>query len=256
MDTRHYPVIITDLNMPGGPTGFELIQAVKARDPLTLCVVITGFASMETAIQSLKFGAYDFVQKPFKLAEIEAILNRALEHAALLSQLQDYQRDLETRVLTRVQEFKEYQEEVLRLNDLLLASQDEWEEEPMLRPFMAHLAVRFGPIGRVVLLPTAADGWDPILQEGAAAPPDLPPPSRLQDATEWGSAEGRTEGFLIPLRRGEGLLAAIYLQFPWRTSFHCEDRAFVFWRRQAEAALHGLALVRVHVRNLSRTPLP
>lgn len=84
MAERHYPVVLTDLNMPGGPSGFQLIEAVKASDPLTLCVVITGFASMETAIRAVKYGAYDFVQKPFKLAEIEAVLDRALDHASVL----------------------------------------------------------------------------------------------------------------------------------------------------------------------------
>ena len=256
LGTRHYPVVITDLNMPGGPTGFDLIQAVKALDPLTLCIVITGYASMETAIQSVKFGAYDFVQKPFKLAEIEAVLDRALDHAALLSQLEGYQKDLEARVLAKVEAFREYQEEVLLLNDLLLASQDELDEAPLLGPFMAHLAGRFRPLRHGALLPTAVDGWDPVLREGDLDASTLPPPSTLREAVEWDCKEGETEGYLVPLRRGATLLAAVYVTFPWRTSFQLDDRAFVFWRRQAEAALYGLARVRAQVRNLGRTPLP
>ena len=244
MATRHYPVIITDLNMPGGPTGFELIQAVKARDPLTLCVVITGYASMATAIQSVKFGAYDFVQKPFKLAEIEAVLGRALDHAALLAQLEGYQKDLEGRVLARVRDFSEYQDEVLKLNDLLLAAQDELDERPILEPFLGYLGSRFSPLRQVALLPREGDVWEPILEVGAGAPPAAPPPSTLRDAMEWGSVEGKILGHLIPLRRGEHLLAAVYLECPWRTSFQLEDRTFVFWRRQAEAALYGLDRLR------------
>jgi len=256
LGARHYAVVITDLNMPGGPTGFDLIQAVKALDPLTLCVVITGYASMETAIQSVKFGAYDFVQKPFKLAEIEAVLDRALDHAALLGQLEGYQKDLEARVLAKVEDFRQYQEEVLKLNDLLVASQDELEEEPLLGPFMTHLSGRFHPLGLRVLLPTALDGWDPLLAEGDLGAAVPPPPSALLDAMEWGSVEGEREGLLVALRRGKTLLAAVQLAFPWRTSFQLDDRAFVFWRRQAEAALYGLARMRAHVRNLGRTPLP
>jgi len=255
MATKHYPVVITDLNMPGGPTGFDLIQAVKALDPLTLCVVITGYASMETAIQSVKFGAYDFVQKPFKLAEIEAVVGRAMDHAALLSQLEGYQKDLEARVLAKVEAFREYQEEVLKLNDLLLASQDELDEGPLMEPFMAHLAGRFNPLRHAVLLPTAVDGWTPLLGDGLDLPA-LPKPAALKEPMDWGSVEGEAEGYLVPLRRGATLLAAVHVAFPWRTSFQPDDRAFVFWRRQAEAALYGLARVRAHVRNLGRTPLP
>ena len=250
MDTRHFPVIITDLNMPGGPTGFDLIQAVKARDPLTLCVVITGYASIATAIQSVKFGAYDFVQKPFKLAEIEAVLGRAMDHAALQAQLEGYQKDLESRVLARVRDFREYQEEVLKLNDLLLAAQDEVEEQPILEPFLAHLGARFQPLRRVALLPREPDAWEPIFQDGGGILPPFPAPSWLQEALEWGSVGGETEGYLIPLSRGGCLLAAVYLEFPWRSAFQLEDRIFVFWRRQAEAALYGLSRMRAHVRDL------
>ena len=88
--------------MPGGPSGLDLIAAVKGRDPRALCVVITGYASLDVAVEAIKRGAYDFVQKPFKLVEIEAVLDRALEHARLLSQLEAYRRDLEERVVSRV----------------------------------------------------------------------------------------------------------------------------------------------------------
>ena len=249
MATRHYPVVLTDLNMPGGPTGFDLIQAVKARDPLTLCVVITGCASLETAIQAVKFGAYDFVQKPFKLAEIQAVVDRALTHACALSQLEEYQKDLESRVLARVQDLKDYQEEVLKLNELLVASQEELQEEPLLRPFLAHLAARFTPLIQMVFLPTAQDTWVRRFHEGQAPwdPATLPPPSQSQAPLEWGGTEGVSEGYFIPLRRKDQVLAALCLEFPWRNTFNLDDRAFLFWRRQAEAALHGLARTRVQV---------
>lgn len=258
MERKHYPVILTDLSMPGGPTGFELIQAVKAKDPLTLCVVITGFASMETAIQAVKYGAYDFVQKPFKLAEIEAVLSRALNHAVVLSQLVAYQQDLEARVLSRVQDLNDFQEEVLKLNELLVASQDETEEEALMRPFLAHLSTRFEALGQTVLLPTASDGWDLLLQEGPRTwnPSGCPPPSALLAPMEWGSAEGASEGYLIPLRNAKGMLAALFLELPWRHSFQLDDRGFQFWRRQVEAALHGLQRTRAQVASLGHSERP
>ena len=221
-------------------------------------MVITGCASLESAIQAVKFGAYDFVQKPFKIAEIQAVLERALSHARALSQLGAYQRDLETRVLARVQELKDFQEEVLKLNDLLVASQDETEEAPLLRPFLAHLDARFRPRGHTLLLPTAADGWQVLLHQGPTPwnPAGLPPPSRCQTALEWGGVEGVAEGYFIPLRRGDGLLAGLQLEFPWRDGFALDDRAFLFWQRQAEAALHGLLRTRAQVARVHHGHLP
>jgi len=236
MAARHYPVVLTDLNMPGGPNGFQLIEAVKARDPLTLCVVITGYASMETAIQAVKYGAYDFVQKPFKLAEIEAVLDRALEHAALQRQLAGYQNDLEARVVARVRELNLFHEEVLKLNDLLVASQGELSEGPILEPFLAHLRARYAPALCAALLPTADDGWEP--------PGALPPPSALLEPMEWEWREGRPEGHLIPLRRGAVCLGAVCLGFEERNAFFPDDPGFVLWRRQLEAALYGLRRTR------------
>jgi FixJ family two-component response regulator len=257
MAHRHFPVVLTDLNMPGGPTGLDLIAAVKARDPGTLCVVFTGYASMETAIRAVKLGAYDFVQKPFKLAEIEAVLDRALDHAVLLAQVQDYQKDLEARVLARVQELQQFHEEVLKLNELLAASQQELDEAPLIEPFLAHLRARYRPAQCLGLLPTAGDDWQPLgAGPEAPAPRPLPPPSALVDPLEWGWAEGLPEGHLIPLR-GNGLtLGAIYLGFQERDPFHPDEPAFVLWRKQLEAALLGLRRTRDQLGRARTSRLP
>ena len=246
---RHFPVVITDLNMPGGPSGFQLIEAVKALDPLTLCVVITGYASMETAIKAVKYGAYDFVQKPFKLEEIEAVLDRALDHASVLGQLRNYQQDLEARVLARMRELKEFHEVVLQLNDLLVDSQREMAEGPILERFLAHLQTRVEPAQCLALLPTPADGWE--VQDAGRSRPWTPPdgfappaPSKLRGHAGWHGPNGRPEGCLVPLRSGELMLGAVYLEFRERNVFQTEDPAFVLWRRQLEAALHGLRRTR------------
>ena len=101
---QHFPVIFTDLNMPGGLSGLELLRAVRERDPRTMGILMTGYATTESAIQALKRGAYDFIQKPFKLVEIEASLARALEHYRLLRENEDYQENLERMVAARTQE--------------------------------------------------------------------------------------------------------------------------------------------------------
>ncbi len=246
LSRTHYPVVLTDLNMPGGPTGFDLIAAVHARDPRTLCVVITGYASMETAIQAVKFGAYDFVQKPFKLAEMEAVLDRALNHSEVVGQLHDYQKDLEGRVLARVQEVQGLQDEMLRLGELLVESQEHVAEGPIFAPFLDHFQARFHCASALALLPAPGDAWTLAAARGdsAALPPGLPPPSVLSEAREWTWEGGCPEGHLIPLGHGATPLGAVFFGFTDRSSFHPGNPAFILWRTHLEAALGGLGRAR------------
>jgi hypothetical protein len=65
----------------------------------------------------------------------------------------------------------------------------------------------------------------------------------LLGPVEW-HGPGCPEGYLVPLRSGELLLGAVYLGFKERRAFQLEDPAFVLWRRQLEAALHGLRRTR------------
>jgi response regulator RpfG family c-di-GMP phosphodiesterase len=101
---KHFPVVFTDLNMPGGLSGLELLRAIHHEDPQSIGILMTGYATTESAIQALKRGAYDFIQKPFKLAEIEAGLERALEHYRLLRENEEYQQNLERMVEARTKE--------------------------------------------------------------------------------------------------------------------------------------------------------
>lgn len=112
---KHYPVIFTDLNMPGGLSGLELLRAIHDEDPRAMGILMTGYATTESAIQALKRGAYDFIQKPFKLAEIEAGLERALEHYRLLRENEEYQQNLERMVEARTQEILGLKNDIERL---------------------------------------------------------------------------------------------------------------------------------------------
>ena len=112
---QHFPVIFTDLNMPGGLSGLELLRAIRDEDPQSMGILMTGYATTESAIQALKRGAYDFIQKPFKLAEIEASLERALEHYRLLRENEAYQQNLERMVEARTQEILGLKNDIERL---------------------------------------------------------------------------------------------------------------------------------------------
>lgn len=71
-----YDIIITDLKMEG-MDGMRFLQEAKKLHPATEVIVITGFATIETAKESFKKGVFDFIAKPFNLAEIQRVVLRA-----------------------------------------------------------------------------------------------------------------------------------------------------------------------------------
>jgi DNA-binding NtrC family response regulator len=71
-----YDIIVTDLKMKG-VDGMQLLTEAKRRSPRTEVIVITGFATLETARQSFQKGVFDFIAKPFKLSEIQEVVKRA-----------------------------------------------------------------------------------------------------------------------------------------------------------------------------------
>ncbi|MBW1732083.1 MAG: response regulator [Deltaproteobacteria bacterium] len=73
---RDFDIVITDLKMEG-LDGMAFLTEVKKRSPGTEVIVITGFATMETAKESFQKGVFDFLAKPFKLGEIQDAVERA-----------------------------------------------------------------------------------------------------------------------------------------------------------------------------------
>lgn len=79
-----FDIIFTDLVMPPGPDGMEVLKVAKELNPFCYVVVMTGYSSIETAIESIRCGAFDYLTKPFKLAQIEIVANRIMEYLNLL----------------------------------------------------------------------------------------------------------------------------------------------------------------------------
>lgn len=75
---REFDIVITDLKMEG-VDGMQILAEVKKRSPRTEVIVITGFATMQTAKESFQQGVLDFLAKPFKLGEIAEVIRRAEE---------------------------------------------------------------------------------------------------------------------------------------------------------------------------------
>ena len=79
-----FDMIFTDLVMPPGPDGMEVLKVAKQLNPFCYVVVMTGYSSIETAIESIRCGAFDYLAKPFKLVQIEIVANRILEYLTLM----------------------------------------------------------------------------------------------------------------------------------------------------------------------------
>jgi len=75
-------VILLDLMMPG-MSGMEVLDQVRTLDPNLLVIVITGYATVESAVEAMKKGAYDFIPKPFTPDQLRIVVRRALERRAL-----------------------------------------------------------------------------------------------------------------------------------------------------------------------------
>ena len=78
---EHYPVavVVSDQKMPG-INGIDLLRFAKERDPLIQVVMVTGYATVETAITALKAGAFDYINKPFDNIELANTVEHAFEH--------------------------------------------------------------------------------------------------------------------------------------------------------------------------------
>ncbi len=99
--TSPYDIIVTDLKMPG-MGGIELIKEIKKQERITEFIIITGYASVDTAIEAVKVGAFDYVVKPFKFDELQIMINNAKDkvnlkkaNEDLMKKLQDLHREID-----------------------------------------------------------------------------------------------------------------------------------------------------------------
>lgn len=87
-----FDIAILDLRLSDG-SGMDLLKTIKQKSPDTVVLILTAFASTETAIEAMKLGAYDYVSKPFNLDEVRAILRNIREKIELqhkVNELQQY----------------------------------------------------------------------------------------------------------------------------------------------------------------------
>ena len=93
-----FDIIISDLKLGPSLTGLDVLKAYKSIQPESEVILITAFGSMETAIEALKGGAFDYLSKPFKIEELLVQVGRALENRALVRENRNLRQQLESQV--------------------------------------------------------------------------------------------------------------------------------------------------------------
>jgi DNA-binding NtrC family response regulator len=91
LDVEDFSAVVADLNLRG-MNGLELCERIASSRPDTPVIVITAFGSLETAVQAIRAGAYDFIAKPFEIEALRLTLERAASHRALRQELKRLRR--------------------------------------------------------------------------------------------------------------------------------------------------------------------
>lgn len=81
-DPSRFGLVITDLQLPGRD-GLEVLRAVRRLNPSCAVVIVTGYASIHSAVEAVRLGAYDYLTKPFSLGQIDVMLRRLEERRTL-----------------------------------------------------------------------------------------------------------------------------------------------------------------------------
>src|SRR6266853_1114111 len=95
MASQQFDVVISDIIMPG-VSGLDLLRKSRALHPRTLVVLITAYATVETAVEALREGASDYVLKPFKLDDLRFRVRRLLEHRTASQESALFRRAMES----------------------------------------------------------------------------------------------------------------------------------------------------------------
>jgi DNA-binding NtrC family response regulator len=91
---HQFGIVITDLQLPGAD-GFEVLTSARHVNPSVYVVMITGYASIDSAVRAVREGAYDYLAKPFALGQLEVVLRRIRDRMSL----EEENRELSRRVV-------------------------------------------------------------------------------------------------------------------------------------------------------------
>lgn len=178
-------VVLSDLKMPH-LGGLELLEQVQSHAQPVAVILMSGFATVESAIGALKAGAYDFLRKPFKLREVHRALTRATGRLA------------EARATSRMRDLLAFYEQAHGLDDP--------DGLPRLFGTLASVARQETGADEVALWLVGAGGWDPVARGGrvdALRRLDVEAVSDAPDADASGGV------LAVPLRLGGRRIGAL-----------------------------------------------
>ena len=91
--TNTIDVLISDLIMPD-ITGVEVLQKVKQLHPNCAAIIVTAYGTIKSAVEAMRYGAFNYLQKPFDMDEVRLVIKKAVEHGALLAENQELKQQL------------------------------------------------------------------------------------------------------------------------------------------------------------------
>jgi len=119
--------ILTDVTMPG-EDGLTFLAKVHQRLPDVPVVIMTGFAQLQTAVDAITNGAFDFIRKPFDFFQLHQVVTRAVEHSSLRRMEKRYRAELEETVALRTDELKQALAQLEATRELLLKAASDKSE--------------------------------------------------------------------------------------------------------------------------------
>ncbi len=85
LDTQSIDIVLLDLKLPGA-SGLEALRAIKTRQPNAVVIIITGYATVPSAVQAIRLGAFDYISKPFTLEELKTMLERSVQELKMTTE--------------------------------------------------------------------------------------------------------------------------------------------------------------------------
>lgn len=113
-----FNLVLTDINMPG-TSGTELCQYINRAYPDTVVIMVSGMTDISYAIDAMRQGAFDYLTKPFDLAQVQLSVDRALRYQVLVASKRYYEQSLEETVRVRTAELRSLNEDLNRMLEAL-----------------------------------------------------------------------------------------------------------------------------------------
>jgi DNA-binding NtrC family response regulator len=116
-DAERFALVITDLDLKTKVSGLDLLKEFKSHDPSTEVLLISGYGTLETAIEAVRAGAFDYVSKPFDVRELGAMVDRALARKRLPAELAPPARALPSGLVGRTASMLQVYKEIANAAD-------------------------------------------------------------------------------------------------------------------------------------------